>query len=259
MQPLFTSVDELNQQPELFYDPARTVAENTGPFIIVCDDFYPDPLAVRKLALAQPFFQYKPPLAEQVGEAIAAQYPDPTPVWESSALYRYLGTAVKQPQSGYRHASADVRELLSQVTHEQIVMDSWHQLGDGWNGAFHLQYEAGENVHRVIHHHYRQGDVVPRGWSGLVYLSPDAPAEHGTTIWRHRESQRCVAPMGNLYEQDRNQFELMLAVENRFNRLVLFRENVLHRAGHGFGSRAEDARLMQTFFFQTVPQTGLSR
>lgn len=252
MQPLFTSVDELNANEALFFDPDRTQAENTGPFLIVCDDFYPDPMAVRRLALSQQFFQYKPPLAEQVGDEIASQYPDPKVVWESSALYRYLGTRVKTPQPGYRHGTIDVRERLSDITGERIVTDTWDVMGDWWNGAFHLQYEAGEHVHRVIHHHYREGDVTPRGWSGLVYLSPDAPEQHGTTIWKHKAMQRCVAPMGNQYEQDKSQYELALSVENRFNRLVLFRENVLHRAGHGFGHSPETARLMQTFFFQTA-------
>lgn len=252
MQPLFTSVDEFNTHTELFYDPERTDSENTGPFVIVCDDFYPDPIAVRELALKNKFFRYKPPLAEQVGEEIAAQYDDPKIVWESSAILRYLGTTVKNPQSGYRHSTPEVRDLLSRVIDEHIVTDTWDTLGDWWNGAFHLQYEAGENVHRVIHHHYREGDVVPRGWSGLVYLSPDAPKQHGTTIWRNKKTNLCVAPEGDQYEQDTDQFELALSIENRFNRLVLFRENVLHRAGHGFGTTPETARLMQTFFFKAV-------
>jgi len=33
---------------------------------------------------------------------------------------------------------------------------------------------------------------------------------------------------------------------------VLFRENVLHRAEHGFG-HGKKARLTQTFFFQAIP------
>jgi len=43
--------------------------------------------------------------------------------------------------------------------------------------------------------------------------------------------------------------KLALMAENRFNRLVLFRENVLHRAEDGFGQTAQNARLTQTFFF----------
>jgi hypothetical protein len=251
MKALYTSVEEINLQPELFYDAHRGAKENQGPFIIICDDFYPDPIAVRNLALAQDFFQYKPPLAEQVGKEIAAQYENPKLVWESSSLLRYLGKTVAKPQAGYRHATAEVRASLAKLINEPICTDTWDSTGDWWNGAFHLQYEAGNNVHRVIHHHYREGDVAPCGWSGLVYLSPDAPQEHGTTIWRDKNTQCCIAAKGNQYEQDTDKYDLALNIENRFNRLVLFRENVLHRAGHGFGHTADTARLMQTFFFLT--------
>ena len=250
MQPLFTSIDELNSQPELFYDPERSESENVGPFIVVCDDFYTDPDAIRRLALAQTFFQYKPPLAEQVGEEIAAQYDDPEIVWQSSSLFRYLGKTVANPQPGYRYATSEVRESLGKVINEHIIADRWDTTGDWWNGAFHLQYEAGDEVHRVIHHHYREGDVTPRGWSGLVYLSPNAPKQHGTTIWREKKTKLCIASKGHKYDQDISLFDLALLIENRFNRLVLFRENVLHRAGHGFGTTPDTARLMQTFFFQ---------
>ena len=249
MQSLFTSADELNAHSELFYDPDRPDPENEGPFLIVCDDFYQNPNEIRELALAQRFFQYKPPLPEQVGEETAAQYGDPRPVWLSSSLLRYLGKTVANPQYGYRHATPEVRQALAKVTSEIIKTDTWDEVGDWWNGAFHLQYEAGEKVHRVIHHHYREGDVAPRGWSGLVYLSPDAPPKLGTTIWREKKTHRCIASKGDKYDQDIDKFDLALLIENRFNRLVLFRENVLHRAGYGFGTTPSTARLMQTFFF----------
>ena len=249
MQSLFTSVDELNAHPELFYDPDRPESENAAPFIIVRDDFYKNPSEIRELALTQKFFQYKPPLPEQVGVEIAAQYSDPRAVWLSSSLLRYLGKTVAHPEYGYRHATPEIRQALARVIGEEINKDTWDEAGDWWNGAFHLQYQAGEKVHRVIHHHYREGDVAPRGWSGLVYLSPDAPPELGTTIWQDNKTRRCIASKGDKYDQDLDRFDLALSIENRFNRLVLFRENVLHRAGHGFGTTPETARLMQTFFF----------
>ena len=101
------------------------------------------------------------------------------------------------PQSGYRYATPEVRESLGKVINEHIIADRWDTIGDWWNGAFHLQYEAGDEVHRVIHHHYREGDVTPRGWSGLVYLSPNAPKQHGTTIWREKKTKLCIASKGH--------------------------------------------------------------
>ncbi len=85
-----------------------------------------------------------------------------------------------------------------------------------------------------------------------MYLSPEAPIDRETTIWCERQTHRCVAAKGDKYEQDMTGFDLALMIENRVNRLVLFRENVLHRAGHGFGTMPADARLIQTFFFHTT-------
>jgi hypothetical protein len=58
-----------------------------------------------------------------------------------------------------------------------------------------------------------------------------APPESGTTLWRDRQSGRCVARAGAVFSRDTDSFEQVFTVENRFNRLALFRENVLHRPG----------------------------
>lgn len=233
-----------------FADETRPVAENAGPHLLIVDGFYPDPDAVRTLALGQEFVQYSPPLAEQVGEEQAGspEFADTTSRWLATALYTYRGEKVAHPVSGFRHHGPEVQARLADVTGAEIEPDSWALGGDGWNGAFHLRTEGKSAV--SIHHHYRDGDVAPKGWSGLVYLSPDAPSDAGTSIWRHKGTGKCIAPKGAVYERDESAFEKVYTVECRFNRLVLFRENVLHRAEHGFGEY-KSARLTQTFFFRT--------
>jgi hypothetical protein len=57
-----------------------------------------------------------------------------------------------------------------------------------------------------------------------------------------------VAPAGVAATKDFDRFEKVFVSDNVYNRLVLFRENVLHRAEPGFGQDRE-ARLTQTFFF----------
>lgn len=249
MTPLYTSLEELNSNSELFYDPARSNAENEGLFIVVCDDFYTDPMAVRDIALAQDYYQYSPPLPEQVGKEIASRFTDSRPAWMSSSLLRYFGNTVADPKQGYRHSPPDVRHSIAELIDEDIKAETWDEMGDWWNGAFHIQYDTWGRGRGSIHHHYKDGDVVPRGWSGVVYLSPHAPAEAGTTIWREKATWRCIASKGTMFERETDKFELVFHVENRFNRLVLFRENVLHRAEHGSGTTSESARLTQTFFF----------
>jgi hypothetical protein len=243
-----TTAAELNERPDLFRDAERPDEDNAGPFLVVVDNFYPDPHEVRKLALSQAFAQYMPPLARHVGNEIADRYKAVEGTWHSSVLEVFMGKPVEHPVLGVRHNPPSVRERLAAAIGEEIQLDTWDSLGDGWNGAFHLmdaRWKCG-----AIHHHYKEGDVCPRGWSGVVYLSPDAPPSAGTTIWRGRRSGVCVASKGSRFYASTSSFVLVMAAENRFNRLVLFRENVLHRAEHGFGE-GNDARLTQTFFFRT--------
>ena len=84
---------------------------------------------------------------------------------------------------------------------------------------------------------------------GNVEVVTDAPPSAGTIFWRHRQSGLCVAPFDAPFTTDISGFELALSVENRFNRAVLFRENIWHRVEHGFGE-GKAARLTQTLFFE---------
>jgi hypothetical protein len=245
-----TAVEQLNAMEQWFTDSSRE--DNAGPFLIVVDDFYRDPAKVRELALKQQFYQYSPPLPEQVGATLAEQHPDQRPAWLSSALLRYWGVTVKHPRPGFRHAPPEVRGKFAALLGEDIDVSTWDDMGDWWNGAFHLQFENWGRNRAAIHHHYKEGDVSPRGWSGVVYLSPDAPPDAGTSIWRERSTGLCVASKGAKFDAHEENFERVFTVENRFNRLVIFRENVLHRLERGFGTSPQDARLVQTFFFHSA-------
>lgn len=66
--------------------------------------------------------------------------------------------------------------------------------------------------------------------AGVVYLNENAPPSSGTVI------------IG-----DKSEF----LVENRFNRLVLYKGNIPHYANHGFGLN-KDARLTLTLFFSSI-------
>ena len=72
-------------------------------------------------------------------------------------------------------------------------------------------------------------------WAGVLYLTPDAPTEAGTGIFKD---------LGN------NDFELVDAVANVYNRLILYRGDAYHRSLlSGFGNTLETGRLTQVFFF----------
>ncbi|MEO8701225.1 MAG: hypothetical protein ABI867_14335 [Kofleriaceae bacterium] len=244
------SIAELNSHAEWFVDPSRSPRDNAGPHLIVVDDFYADPIGVRALALSHRFEQWSPPSADQVGDELAAKYRRSKGTWMSTANVVFAGKRVRQPFYGWRHNPPEVARQLERVVGESIIAETWDTDGDYWNGAFQLT--DGDYEVSAIHHHYKDGDVAQRGWSGVVYMTPDAPAELGTSIWRTKSTGQCIASHGGYFESDVSKFELAYLVENRFNRLVLFRENVLHRGERGFGT-GHDARLVQTFFFRTTP------
>jgi hypothetical protein len=72
-------------------------------------------------------------------------------------------------------------------------------------------------------------------WAGVLYLTPNAPQEAGTGIFT---------------ETKPGEFELQDAIANKYNRLVLYRGDLLHRSLlSGFGNSVETGRLTQVFFF----------
>ncbi len=246
---LTSSLDELIGHADWFADPARPESGGTAPPIILIDDFYPDPGAIRRQALGMHYVQYIPPDAGIVGAEIAERNAHRQGRWMTTAFVTYHGQGAENPYYGERYNPAWLREKLERRVGERIADKSWDSGGDYWNGAFHLVEGGFRKGEGVIHHHFKPGDLAGRGWSGVVYLSPDAPDSSGTSFWRHRRAGLCVAPFAAKFSSDPAEFELALLVENRFNRAVLFRENIWHRVEHGFGE-GKDARLTQTLFFE---------
>ena len=79
-------------------------------------------------------------------------------------------------------------------------------------------------------------------WAGVLYLTPNAPQEAGTGIFT---------------EPRPGEFELQDAIANKYNRLVLYRGDLLHRSLlSGFGNSVETGRLTQVFFFDIEGDPG---
>lgn len=99
-------------------------------------------------------------------------------------------------------------------------------------------------------------------WGGMLYLTPNAPYQCGTTLYAHKKTRA-----RSYYDQgwddswkenipgdthlDRTPFEPVDVVGNVYNRLVIFDASCIHSASEYFGSVKENGRLWQMFFFDT--------
>jgi hypothetical protein len=96
-------------------------------------------------------------------------------------------------------------------------------------------------------------------WAGVLYLTPNAPVNSGTGIYRFKDGTRTVdeaEARGNKKlldenSQDYTKWELVDKVGNVFNRLVLFNSKQYHASLDYFGTNKENGRLFQVFFFST--------
>ena len=232
-------------------DPGRPDSENVGPHLIVIDDFYDDPDAVRTTALQCEYAVYAPPSRWDLSPARRLpQAWEEDGLWLSSSLASFHGKPTPHQFDGYRYNPDWLREAMQNITGDVIAPADWEPGGDGWNGAFHLRDASHQSG--AVHHHYHASALSRKGWSGVLYLTPDAPPESGTSFYRDRASQRCVAGYGEFFDFEHDRYEEVLRVDNVFNRLVLFRENLLHFAHPGFGQGVR-RRLTQTFFFAVSP------
>jgi hypothetical protein len=88
-------------------------------------------------------------------------------------------------------------------------------------------------------------------WAGILYLTPNAPAGAGTAIYRHIPTGVYAGP-AQLDVKDTDNWEIITAVGNVYNRLVLYKGQQYHRSLiSGFGQDSYSGRLTQTFFFNT--------
>ena len=96
-------------------------------------------------------------------------------------------------------------------------------------------------------------------WAGVLYLTPNAPVNSGTGIYRFKDGTCNVdeaEARGNKKiidenSQDYTKWELVDKVGNVFNRLVLFNSKQYHASMDYFGTNKENGRLFQVFFFST--------
>lgn len=118
---------------------------------------------------------------------------------------------------------------------------------DGYNGSFQIVTGGAKTW-------WHRDKTV---YSAILYLTPDAPVDSGTSIYKHRKlgiSKESNQPQENIDQlnNDSNNpdaWELVDKVGYVYNRLVIFSGFYTHRADKYFGHDNETGRLTQVFFF----------
>ena len=142
--------------------------------------------------------------------------------------------------------SSNAKKLFEQILRLKITW--WPEQ---YNTSF--QYTTAKDD-TWIHHD-------PTNWAAVLYLTPDAPLESGTAIYRNKESKISMYDRNNPstdYNDNTDEitnldkWEPIVQVSNIFNRLVIYRGEYYHRSMlPGFGDSVYNGRLFQTFFFNT--------
>lgn len=148
-----------------------------------------------------------------------------------------------------------VKGAISKLLNKKIKNWETH----GANGVF--QFCTAEDS--LVYH------VDTQSYAAVVFLTPDAPPESGTTFYRSKinglresptdkESKRLNKTKGQLSSEifkngfyDKTQFEVVDVVGNVFNRLVVWDAKLIHAASEYFGNNKENSRLFHMFFFDT--------
>ncbi len=204
-------------------------------FLQVVDDFYQQPDRVRSKALELPYSEPENLLG--------------------------LRTQAFQPRG--------IRSLIEKKFKVQIKY--WEQdlsAIEACNGVFFSSLSRGAAAERVGVHY----DDPPNWMMLLIYMTPNAPFDAGTSLWQHRatglnrnptqtDARRLrirLAKLEALLERDsniRNRWIEIDRIGNVYNRAVLFPSGLLHSATRHFGSNHRTGRLYQSFHFSVYSRS----
>ena len=142
-----------------------------------------------------------------------------------------------------------LKERFEEIMGRKITAWETH----GMNGRFQVCW-SGE---ALVYH------CDSQKWGGMLYLSPGAPYQCGTTLYAHKQTRaRTYYDEGwdaawdpNVYpgdcHLDGSHFEPVDVAGNVYNRLMIFDASAIHSASMYFGTTLETGRLWQMFFFDT--------
>jgi hypothetical protein len=190
--------------------------------------------------------------------AIDNFYTDPMAV-------REMALGLEYHPSGYHKGKRTELKYIIDGTHEKIEqllgkkISNWSS--QPYNGVFQYCTPADP----IVYHYDSQR------YAGVVFLTPDAPPESGTSFYRHRKERWLMkdpaeymgwenelqfnmfrdAVMGTEHDDylDSTKWEEVDRIGNKFNRFAMWDAKLIHSATTYFGKSKENGRLFHMFFF----------
>jgi GT2 family glycosyltransferase len=202
--------------------PLRHINIKTQPNIIVLDNFYENPYLLRDYALG---LKYEPP--------------------------ENHGALGFRCESG-RKLLDGTKELFEKLLHNTIPDGT--NLGE-WNYSTNGCFQWCNGSTQIVYH------CDSQKYAGIVYLTPDAPINCGTSFLRHKKYKLRTSEIFskndwyysslnyNEPHLDKTSWEIVDSIGNIYNRLVIFDAQYIHAVTEYFGETINNSRLFQLFFF----------
>ena len=201
--------------------------------VAVISNFYENPDAIRQFALAQKYkFRHE----------------------EAGVDYVYPGCRTEDLHALDASLQAMVLKKLVSVFHipEHDLMR--------WSISSSFQSVSEIYKEGVIH---TDSNTI---FAGVLYLTPDAPLNSGTSLYRKNTSFNQERYQKALDQNDErfksgeivmntdyhSMFDEVVRVNNVYNTLILYEGDIFHAANQFFGRTLEDSRLAQVFFVNKI-------
>ena len=178
---------------------------------------------------------------------------------------RELALGLEYQPSGYHKGKRTELKYIIDGTREKIeqLLDKkiYNWSSQPYNGVFQYCTPADP----IVYHYDTQR------YAGVVFLTPNAPPESGTSFYRHRKETWLMKDpseytgwqnqiqldkfhemvMGTEHDDflDGTKWEEVDRIGNKFNRFAMWDAKLIHSATTYFGKSKENGRLFHMFFF----------
>ena len=201
--------------------------------VAIIENFYENPDAMREFALAQQYVSLKD---------------------KKNATYVYPGTRTN-----------DLVDL-DKALHEKVIkklVSVFH------NAEYDYMRWAISSSFQSVTEEYAQGVIHTDQntvFAGVLYLTPDAPLNGGTSLFKPNKSfnaeqyERCLVENDERFKAGQivmdtsyhSMFDEIVRVNNVYNTLILYEGRHYHAANQFFGKTLQDSRLAQVFFVNKI-------